>query len=174
MPAPGTEKGNVMYETPTEAQINERKRWCRALISGDYEQGKGALCVRAVDSTQLRYCCLGVRMHQINPDDYALEMSDTAISRTEGVLQFESNNGELNLDELLAIGWTTADQDAAVHFNDEDNWTFAMIARGIGWTTAEGVPFAYLHSREPDYSTGDEPGPLTVPDSFSLEAWLES
>lgn len=172
MPAPGTEKGNHMTEAPTEAQINERKRWARALISGNYEQGKGALCVKTQDDPTLRYCCLGVRLHQVNPDDFSLEMPATA--DLQG--RYQSTNGELSEPELAALGWTAEDQEAAVQFNDEDDWTFGMIARGIGWTTQEDVPFAHLYSRETaqDAYPGDELEPLTVPDSFSLEAWLES
>lgn len=38
-------------------------RWVEALRSGEYKQGTGLLCDRDIESSDVKYCCLGVLQH---------------------------------------------------------------------------------------------------------------
>lgn len=53
------------------------KRWVAALRSGEYKQGRSVLCDRDIESSDVKYCCLGVlrdiepsiKVHSLHPAD---------------------------------------------------------------------------------------------------------
>lgn len=45
-----------------------KKQWLKALRSGEYKQGQGALCAKAKDGEE-KYCCLGV-LYDSTQDDW--------------------------------------------------------------------------------------------------------
>lgn len=164
--------------TPTPEQIRERARWVRSLLDDGLDQGTGALRLYNPTTDRSMYCCLGVRLRQVDPGNDRL-----VVKPEKGVVCpggfFESEDGTLSHDHLVALGWDDADQEAAYHFNDDEGWTFEQIARGIAWTTAEDVSFRYLFAA-PDPAAADDEEDLPesttkrlhVPDDFDVRAWL--
>lgn len=57
------------------AEMNEfAKRWVEALLSGKYKQGRG--CMRTANN---EFCCLGVALDVMAPDEWSTETSEYAV-----------------------------------------------------------------------------------------------
>lgn len=84
-----------------------KKKWVKALLSGEYRQGLGAL------ESGGRYCCLGVLRHVADKHD---KRSDYDC----GDLLSEA--------QLKAFGLTQREQEALADMNDDEGVPFDMIA----------------------------------------------
>lgn len=157
-----------MRELTTE-QVRWRARWVRALLSGRYEQGHGALCTRPTRYSDARaYCCLGVAAHLVNPDFGGLQF-------TWNLIVGESDAGTLNesLCAVFGLDDDYNDQETLYGLNDGDRWTFAQIAQGVAYCTSVDEPIERLRSQlnvERDGYTDA----IAVPEDFDAGAWAEA
>ena len=55
-----------------EEQKEHRELWVKALRSGEYEQGQGALCQKKEDDGTIKYCCFGVACEISGLGDFTL------------------------------------------------------------------------------------------------------
>lgn len=104
-----------------------KARWVAALRSGEYRQGRGALCTPSVDGDL--YCCLGI-LASLHPDIvrkkdgdiFSLNLPGESVSRT---------NGGLHLPSVGVDAWAGTDGNYAV--KHEGVWTtlYSMNDRGV-------------------------------------------
>lgn len=92
-----------------------RDRWCAALRSGEYRQGRDAL-----QPEDDRFCCIGVLASIVAPElwDHEEGLHDGAVGEMSP--RVRELTGLSALDEGRAIGW-----------NDKDEHDFATIAELI-------------------------------------------
>ncbi len=119
----------------------ERSEWTAAIRSGEYDQGRSALC-SATREGGLEYCCLGVKAKL----DDALEPGTGGFKTRTGVLggyhYYYGRNGELEdkIDTTLAPNEMYEHLDLApkqvqiyaiLAWMNDNGWTFAQIADWI-------------------------------------------
>jgi len=99
--------------------------WLRALRSGKYQQGKGALSgvsfTGPAPTSSVAYCCLGVLAHvtgRLNADGVCL----TATGKNTGA------NGTLPDSVRTLFGITRRQQANLVELNDVEGYDFNQIA----------------------------------------------
>lgn len=131
----------------TRGQLANRVVWVRALLSGDYEQGRKRL--RTKDNT---WCCLGVAGHCIDP---------TLAVVAEG-------SPRALLDHYWAeknLGLVFGDQNTAAAWNDRgDGLSFGHIADRIALATDKNQSFE--EADDPPELRDEEPGDY-------VRDWLE-
>lgn len=88
-----------------------KKKWVKALLSGEYEQGAGKL-----KTSSGKYCCLGVLRDVINPSDSSFRHSF-----------FDAPNSYLSETLAEKIGITNDVQTELAKLNDQ-RVPFEMIA----------------------------------------------
>lgn len=129
----------------TPEQIRNIKRWLKALRSGKYKQGKGALC-RWIPGGAEEFCCLGVAAHVLIPgewnrpayadldesEEFDWEFTHVSIDdaldlhRISGILEQETLDllfgPGLNVDQLAALNdgswWYDQGPDGALLVSD--------------------------------------------------------
>ena len=145
-------RGWVQQMDKTQGVLSERgtivrkaivKQWVKALRSGKYAQGSGAL----YDETSDSYCCLGVLLDVCSPMVYD-KSSGWMSDDPELITQFESHVYEVFPDEPVRQQVTLEDEELpgwlrewfgmedSVHGmlikrNDTDGWDFNQIADEI-------------------------------------------
>ena len=138
-----------------EKQIENTQKWMRALLSGRYRQGEGALkrimrkdAELSAPSMPVQYCCLGVA---------AEEMGADIVPESEnlyGTLLFRFPNFLASRTEL-PFGWaqyTFGDwlncntMAFLVGRNDNDKWSFPELAMFI--SKASGVPLPEIEIQD--------------------------
>jgi len=85
------------------AEMNEdAKRWIEALMSGRYKQGKN--CLRNADN---EFCCLGVAMDVLAPDEWSSETVplDIVMDGSSEVVQVYRHEPTHNTELLPAAMW---------------------------------------------------------------------
>lgn len=92
-----------------------KAKWVKALRSGDYAQTTSSLRGRNDDS----FCCLGVLCEVAN------------VPRTIDGYRFGSVKSATGLRGALAKAVGVEARDELIRMNDEDGYTFAMIAQWI-------------------------------------------
>lgn len=92
-----------------------KDKWVKALRSGEYRQGKGALCYHL--SVEKRYCCLGVLAKTLD------------ILDNENIVNIENGkkSGTYLPESILPMNI----QLKLTRFNDEDDLSFLEIAYWI-------------------------------------------
>lgn len=85
-----------------------KRRWVKALRSGDYPQTQGAL------KTDAGFCCLGV----------LCELQHSVASSWA----WADANAPGGIDPVFVKGLTAEDIDILIAANDDERWTFAEIA----------------------------------------------
>lgn len=121
----------------TEEEVQFTLDWISALRSGEYEQGKRALCdLSTEDSTKYCYCCLGVAC-DISPRYEQVEVPDQTYRSfkalaMEQVLQHEKVGSLADYDTLVLKDAEGDPSDAGyyslVTLNDDFDATFEQIA----------------------------------------------
>lgn len=84
-----------------------RDKWLEALRSGKFLQGTHQL--KTEDGLEIRYCCLGVLRHVVNPND-------------------NRGGSYLSLEQLIEYGLSQENQCALADLNDFDRKSFLSIA----------------------------------------------
>lgn len=117
--------------------MGRRKRWARALTSGEYNQGTG----RLLSMPSGKYCCLGVAC-SVFKDDLGIEKRLPSEFQVTAAMKFDSEVGAsfaigedervLALPEELRIylGLSVNDQNVLVKLND-GGVSFGVIASVI-------------------------------------------
>lgn len=106
-----------------------KKDWVEALRSGEYQQGRQALCSGSEDGLLgVSWCCIGVGA-DVGLD---LEWEETRIGVWALVLHDGGRSTtSLIQHELDALGLTASDQRALISMNDASRRTFGQIADWI-------------------------------------------
>ena len=103
-----------------------KKIWVEALRSGEYKQGRGALCVETDGET--RYCPLGVAYDVLAEKDWVW----TSFSPSRSGWGTErGENGRLDVSIPDSIGLGFSYQDELIEMNDGQKLTFEKIADWI-------------------------------------------
>lgn len=110
-----------------------KKRWVKALRSGEYKQGRNFLCAWDSEDQEYRMCCLGVLA------DIAFEgewIMDTCVESATYVFESDKNeyitgHTELSEDALKKLGITDDDQEKLIKMNDDIGLSFHVIAAYI-------------------------------------------
>lgn len=93
-----------------------KDKWVKALRSGDYDQGKGALC--QVSHTGAEYCCLGVLYEVEHGPDKWEDNGDGFLHTHFGSRVVYSQDPSMPACCLVTL-------------NDSNGWTFEKIADWI-------------------------------------------
>lgn len=115
---------------------NLKRKWIKALRSGEYDQDTGVLC----SADGKRFCCLGV-LADIQGARWEEQIKDTGFGFSYGKslvlipVPKEKSKPQKDQDELvlasqLRNGLSKAQQNELAHLND-NNWTFDQIADWI-------------------------------------------
>ena len=100
-----------------------KSKWLRALRSGKYNQGTGALCYRVSGTDEKSYCCLGVLCDVLDPtawkgtNDLGFKRPQTAIYPPKSVLSL--------------VGLTARSAIKLAELNDDHRLSFEEIADKI-------------------------------------------
>lgn len=89
-----------------------REKWCTALRSGDYKQGKGALL------NDGKYCCLGVLYEAVLGGTWGFVDSDGDTQNSEGSMVYLHGLSELDVDV----------EEKVACMNDSEDKSFSEIA----------------------------------------------
>jgi len=87
--------------------------WVKALRSGEYEQGKGQLCI-TWDGVS-KYCCLGVAIEELVDADW--EPQEGSVSSVVG-WGIRGLTGRLPMEEREKIGISLEAESELIHMND--------------------------------------------------------
>lgn len=133
-------KGNMNIKL-RKRQVDNRVRWVRALLSGDYEQGKRSLkrLSHNVGNNLIRYkyeyCCLGVACEIVAPNANELKVRNLAIAGSTSLSYMKDRRA------ARKFGMSNLDQSVAVRWNDSRKYDFERIADLIAYATKERIPF---------------------------------
>lgn len=108
-----------------------KRRWVKALRSGEYQQGTGTLCRFDPREGSLQFCCLGVLADIVDPDGW--EMEDYEGNRTFSNAHW-GETGDWQLPEGIAIETGFLDPPTMaklVNLNDNSRYDFDQIADWI-------------------------------------------
>lgn len=122
-----------MDQIRTKLDKEVKQKWCDALRSGEYEQGKTFLKVKYKGEYKYRYCCLGV-LCEILED--RLDLSVSKVNMEEGMsILFNENNTGLpkKVQEFTGLSKygnidEEDDEDSLASYNDSGEYTFDQIA----------------------------------------------
>lgn len=98
-----------------------KRKWVKALLSGDYEQGRGKL--RSKDD---KFCCLGVLCDVLRNEGIGI-WKKNAFHSGDGV----ASTHMLSTPLLKRIGLTTTREEKLVSLNDSQGKDFIDIAKYI-------------------------------------------
>lgn len=121
----------------TNEQLQNRITWVRALLSGDYKQGRKTL--KRNDGHDDFYCCLGVACELVHPTSRNLVFK----------LSLSASGPMMDSNELEAFGMSEIDQRYAAGWNDNYEYDFNRIADLIAYATENGQSFsAAIHASD--------------------------
>jgi len=110
-----------------------RKLWAKALLSGEFKQGKGQLCNKNIDTGDFDYCCLGVGAEVYQKHVGGLNIEDRKWGKSYNdktqlpppeVCEWLNITPHGKLKDTRPDGLPPALTDA----NDNENYTFEQIA----------------------------------------------
>jgi len=112
-----------------------RDNWSKALRSGEFEQGKGLLCM-TYPGLGKTYCCLGVRCEldvregKMTKEDSSLGVAYNGVRTvySELNLPHSVSSGMLDSNTLLRWGLPESVHSHLIQMNDDKNRTFENIA----------------------------------------------
>lgn len=142
-----TRIGNVKL---THEQFANRVAWVKALLSGEYEQGRMRL-----HTTAGKWCCLGVvadcvktpqREDLIRPDAHAL---------LDGKWALDNLGLAGDPDGSPSVGGSSAEQLVATRWNDQDHFSFPQIADLVALATERKVQFMVIEHKAPELDDED-------------------
>lgn len=135
----------------TLEQLANRAVWVKALLSGNYAQGRMRL--RRSDAGTETWCCLGVAGHALDPN--LREVSEERAGK-EAVLPFDWAQDKLDIGN---------DQLSACHWNDKHEFSFREIADRVALATVKAQSFSEVNN--PPELKDETPGEYA-------KAWLAS
>lgn len=110
-----------------------RDQWLKDLRSGEFKQGRGALCKTRGEVTT--YCCLGVLGSQVGT--FEADSKDVACRNALRLPGFQPCNsprtllGILDFQLLIQLGLTHPEQSELIRLNDTLRISFSEIANHI-------------------------------------------
>ena len=116
-----------------------KKKWLKALRSGNYDQGKGTLCSIAEDG-EASYCCLGVLVEEEQGEDVWVKNKICYTSYDPYHIRGTNNDGSLTtvLAKRAGLHGVTSTsnvnediEEELIALNDEAEATFEEIANFI-------------------------------------------
>ena len=102
---------------PTEL----KKKWVKALRSGEYDQGREALC--SISRSGAQYCCLGV-LYEVEHGENAWEMKPEYCNVNDGELCAEGNSqvyGDRYIGSSVVVQ-LSRNNDTGKSFDDLADW----------------------------------------------------
>ena len=110
-----------------------KARWIKALLSGDYTQGRNALKSSTDGGKTFKHCCLGVLCELVDPDGWSNRHPTPGYDPESESFNYchHQCEGVLSPGVEHQVGLTSKEVDHLTHLNDEKNYTFAAIAAHI-------------------------------------------
>lgn len=108
-----------MFQLPE----NDKTLWLEGLRSGQYTQGRTALC------NEHGYCCLGVYAQTIHPDDIEWHTYGGGLKKKMVIQDTTEDGRPFSRGGTVPEEWIPDDiQTKLIQMNDTDEMTFAEIA----------------------------------------------
>lgn len=120
-----------------------KKKWVKALRSGDYDQASGALCKVQKDKkgTHLSYCCLGVLADVSGEGEWVKQSPTDSYTDYDGPIRrykfptlrdyHEHAEADFSTKQAEILGLAYAEQSTLVDMNDDQGASFKKIAKWI-------------------------------------------
>lgn len=107
-----------------------KRKWVKALRSGEYIQGTGTLCQYDREQGSLTFCCLGVLTDIVDPDSWEGE-DDLRNSRLSNIYYGNEQDNHIPAAITMVTALEDGYQRALVNLNDTKGMTFNEIADWI-------------------------------------------
>jgi hypothetical protein len=106
-----------------------KKKWVKALRSGEYEQGSSLLCQeKPGDPEEFQFCCLGVLADIAVDGDWVKLFGDWHLV-PDGCSESDARSGSFDDGLLAKLGLSEEDQSKLIRMNDGDDLSDPPVPR---------------------------------------------